>query len=179
MVGLSPPRKTPGTGLGSGRKKSDSRPQHGTAIADRPGTCDDTWEVMDNPMRVNRALLYAGVFVVALGAGLLLAGRWQLTTNDLIGVLGLWPLALIAVGLGIALRRTQLGLASGLVAAAVPGLVLGGVMALSPRLAVEHGVWQEIRQEIRIAADWHRYCAAAGAHLDLGNVEFTPMGGCS
>ena len=134
---------------------------------------------MDNPMRVNRALLYAGVFVVALGAGLLLAGRWQLTTNDLIGVLGLWPLALIAVGLGIALRRTQLGLASGLFAAAVPGLVLGGVMALSPRLAVEHGVWQEIRQEIRIAADWHRYCAAAGAHLDLGNVEFTPTGGCS
>lgn len=130
-------------------------------------------------MGVNRTLLYAGVFVVALGAGLLLAGRWQLTTNDLIGVLGLWPLALIAVGLGLALRRTQLGLASGLLAAVVPGLVLGGVMALSPRLAADHGVWQELRHEIRIAADWHRFCAGTGARLDLGNVEFTPMGGCS
>jgi hypothetical protein len=134
---------------------------------------------MDTPMRVDRTLLYAGVFVVALGAGLLLAGRWQLTTNDLIGVLGLWPLAVIAVGLALALRQTQLSLASGLLAAAVPGLVLGGVMALSPRLAVERGVWQELRQEIRAAADWHRYCAAAGARLDFGNVEFAPMGGCS
>ncbi|HET9084906.1 MAG TPA: hypothetical protein VFN41_10955 [Candidatus Limnocylindrales bacterium] len=130
-------------------------------------------------MRVNRTLLYAGVFVVALGAGLLLAGRWQLTTNDLIGVLAWWPLAVIAVGLALALRHSPLGLASGLLAAAVPGLVLGGVMTLSPRLAVEHGVWQELRQEIRAAADWHRYCAAAGARLDFGNVEFAPMGGCS
>ena len=130
-------------------------------------------------MRVNRTLLYAGVFVLALGAGLLLAGRWQLTTNDLIRVLGLWPLAVIAVGLALALRRTQLGLASGLLAAAIPGLVLGGVMALSPRLAVEHGVWQELRQEIRAAAEWHRSCADAGARLDFGNVEFAPMGGCS
>jgi hypothetical protein len=130
-------------------------------------------------MRVNRTLLYAGVFVLALGAGLLLAGRWQLTTNDLIGVLGLWPLAVIAVGLGLALRRTQLSLASGLLAAAVPGLVLGGVMALSPRLAVERGVWQELRQEIRAAAEWHHYCADAGARLDFGNVEFAPIGGCS
>jgi hypothetical protein len=134
---------------------------------------------MDIPMRVNRTLLYAGVFVVALGAGLLLAGRWQLTMSDLIGVLGLWPLALIAVGLALALRHTPLSLASGLLAAAVPGLVLGGVMALSPRLAVESGAWQELRQEIRAAADWHRYCAAAGARLDFGNVEFAPMGGCS
>ena len=130
-------------------------------------------------MGVNRALLYAGVFVVALGAGLLLAGRWQVTTNDLIDVLGLWPLAVIAVGLGLALRRTPLSLASGLLAAVVPGLVLGGVMALSPRLAVEHGVWQELRQEIRAAAGWHKYCAGDGARLDFGNVEFTPMGGCS
>ena len=130
-------------------------------------------------MRVNRTLLYAGVFVLALGVGLLLAGRWQLTTNDLIRVLGLWPLAVIAVGLALALRRTQLGLASGLLAAAIPGLVLGGVMALSPRLAVEHGVWQELRQEIRAAAEWHRYCGDAGARLDFGNVEFAPMGGCS
>jgi len=130
-------------------------------------------------MRVNRTLLYAGVFVLALGAGLLLADRWQLTTNDLIRVLGLWPLAVIAVGLALALRRTQLSLASGLLAAAIPGLVLGGVMALSPRLAVEHGVWQELRQEIRAAAEWHRYCADAGARLDFGNVEFAPVGGCS
>jgi hypothetical protein len=130
-------------------------------------------------MRVNRTLLYAGVFVVALGAGLLLAGRWQVTTNDLINILGLWPLAVIAVGIALVLRRTQLSLASGLLAAAIPGLLLGGVMALSPRLAVERGVWQEIRQEIRAAADWHRYCAGDGARFDFGNVEFAPMGGCS
>jgi hypothetical protein len=82
-------------------------------------------------------------------------------------------LALIAVGLGIALRRSQISLASGLLAAAVPGLILGGAMALGPRLAVERGYWDEFK-----AAYERHHCADLGAHVDLGTVEIDPIGGC-
>jgi hypothetical protein len=96
-------------------------------------------------MRVNRTLLYTGVFVAAIGAALLAADLGQPSAGALIEVLGLWPLAVIALGVGLVLRRTPLGLVSGVLAAAVPGLVLGGALALSPRLAVERGYWHEVR----------------------------------
>lgn len=125
-------------------------------------------------MRANRTLLYSGVFVVAVGAGLLIADLRQLGSSTLIELLGFWPLAVIALGLGLVLRRTDLGLPSGLLAAAVPGLVLGGVLALGPLLADERGVWSELRA----AYEWRYDCADIGAHLDLGTVELHPMGGC-
>jgi hypothetical protein len=125
-------------------------------------------------MRVNRTLLYAGVFVVAIGAGLLIADLRQLGSSTLIELLGYWPLAVIALGLGLVLRQTDLGLPSGLLAAAVPGLVLGGVLALGPLLAVERNVWQELGA----AYEWRYDCADIGAHFDLGMVDLHPMGGC-
>jgi hypothetical protein len=128
---------------------------------------------MDTSMRLNRTLLYTGVFLVAIGGAFTAADLGPFTTAALIDVLRLWPLAVIAVGLGIALRRTQISLASGLLAAAVPGLILGGAMALGPRLAVERGYWDEFK------AAYERYhCAELGAQVDLGNVEVDPIGGC-
>jgi hypothetical protein len=128
---------------------------------------------MEIPMRPNRTLLYAGVFLVAIGGAFTAADLGPLSTAALIDVLRLWPLALIAVGLGIALRRTQISLPSGLLAAAVPGLILGGAMALGPRLAVERGYWDEFK------AAYERYhCADLGAHVDLGTVEIDQIGGC-
>jgi hypothetical protein len=51
----------------------------------------------------------------------------------LVEVLRLWPLAVIAIGLSVALRRTRLSLAGLLLAAAVPGLVVGAAFAAAPR----------------------------------------------
>jgi hypothetical protein len=128
---------------------------------------------MDISMRLNRTLLYTGVFLVAIGGAFTAADLGPLSTAALIDVLRLWPLALIAVGLGIALRRTQISLASGLLAAAVPGLILGGAMALGPRLAVERGYWNEFK------AAYERYhCADLGAYVDLGTVEIDQIGEC-
>lgn len=126
-------------------------------------------------MRLDRTLLYAGVFVAAVGIALLAADAGQLDASALIRVLGLWPLAVIAVGGGIVLRRTPISLAGGLLAAAVPGLVLGGILALGPRLALERGYLHALEA----AYERHSiYCADPGARFDFGNVEMDPFGGC-
>ncbi|HEY8869010.1 MAG TPA: hypothetical protein VIM30_06435 [Candidatus Limnocylindrales bacterium] len=84
-------------------------------------------------MRVNRGFLYWGVFLVALG-GVLVAGELgALDPARVIDALRLWPLAVVAVGVGLVLRRTRLSLSGGMLAAAVPGLVLGGAFAVGPR----------------------------------------------
>ena len=125
-------------------------------------------------MRLNITLLYTGVFLAAIGLALLAADATPVATDALIGALRLWPLALVAIGVGIALRRTRLGVASGLLAAAAPGLVLGVAMAATPRLAIERGYWDEFK------AAYERYhCADFGAHVDLDTVVIDPTGGCS
>ena len=126
-------------------------------------------------MHLNRTLLYAGAFLTALGAAFLLVDLTRPTTADLIGVLRLWPLALIAVGLAIALRRTQISLASGLLAAAVPGLVLGAAIAATPRVAADSGVWDKFRVAYERG---HHYCSDVDVYVDFGNVHIDSIGGC-
>jgi hypothetical protein len=130
---------------------------------------------MDNPMRLNRTLLYTGVFLVAIGASMLAVDARSPSTNELIALLGLWPVTVIAIGLGIVLWRTPYSLLGGLVAFAVPGLVLGGVLALGPRLADERGVWDEFRT---MYEESRHYCSDVEGRFDFGNVHI-PMGGCS
>jgi hypothetical protein len=86
-------------------------------------------------MRVRRGFVYAGVFLVALGAVLLAADAGTLDPTLLTGALRLWPLAFIAVGGALLLRRTPLGLPGGMLAAAMPGLLLGSGIAFAPRYA--------------------------------------------
>ena len=125
-------------------------------------------------MRLNTTLLYAGVFLAAIGVALLAADLAPVATEVLLGALRLWPLALVAIGVGLALRRTRLGLVGGMLAAAVPGLLLGAAMAATPRLAIERGYWD------RFMAAYERYhCADFGAHIDLDTVVIDPNGGCS
>jgi hypothetical protein len=85
-------------------------------------------------MRVNHKLVYAGVFFVAIGAVLVAADLDAITGDTLLQVLRLWPVALVAIGLGLALRRTRIGFGTGMLAAAMPGLLLGGAFAAAPRL---------------------------------------------
>jgi hypothetical protein len=130
---------------------------------------------MDTPMRINRTLVYVGVFLVALGVALFAVDQRPFAFDSVVSVLRLWPLALIAVGAAIALRRTQFGLASGLLAAAVPGVLLGLTLAMTPRLPVMSGPWWQ-----RMEAAYERYhCVDVTGDIRLGNLEITPMGGCS
>ena len=91
-------------------------------------------------MRINRALLYAGTFLVALGAVLVVVDQGLLTTSTVSDALRYWPLAVLAIGGALVLRHSPVSLASGLLAAAVPGLVLGGAFAIAPRISGDCGV---------------------------------------
>ena len=84
-------------------------------------------------MRVNRRFLYWGTFLVAIGGVLVAADLQAVDTPTLTDVLRLWPVALVAIGLSIVLRRTRLSLPGLMLAAAIPGLVVGGAFAVAPR----------------------------------------------
>jgi hypothetical protein len=89
-------------------------------------------------MRVNRRFLYFGLFLVAIG-GVLVAADLGTDTATLTDAVRLWPLALIAAGLGLVLRGTRVGLAGGMVAAALPGIVFGAALAIPARFAGDCG----------------------------------------
>ncbi len=112
-------------------------------------------------MGVNRKFLYWGVFFVALGAVMVAADLGRLDDTAVADALRLWPLAFVALGAGLVLRRTRFSLAGGMLAAAVPGLVLGGAFALGPRLGIDCGSGQP--------ASFTPYGGtfSAGAHVDV------------
>ena len=90
-------------------------------------------------MRVNHRFLYWGIFFVAIGGILVASDLRAVDTPTLTDVLRLWPLALVAIGLSIVLRRTRLSLPGLMLAAAVPGLVVGGALAVAPRFIGDCG----------------------------------------
>lgn len=90
-------------------------------------------------MRVNRRFLYWGVFLVAIGGVVVAADLGRVDSTTIADAMRLWPLSFVAIGVGIVLRRTRFSLPGGLLAAAVPGLLLGGGFALAPRIAVDCG----------------------------------------
>jgi len=94
-------------------------------------------------MRLNRRFLYWGIFLVAIGGVLVAADLRAVDTPTLADALSLWPLAVIAIGLSLALRRTWLSLPGMLLAAAVPGLVVGAAFAVAPRFPGECGTRHE------------------------------------
>jgi hypothetical protein len=86
-------------------------------------------------MRVNRSLLYVGLFLVGIGAIVVAADGGLITTDALTNVVRAWPVAVIAIGASLVLRRTRASLAGGMLAAAMPGLLLGSAFAVVPRFA--------------------------------------------
>ena len=85
-------------------------------------------------MTVRRGSLYTGVFLLATGGVVLLAQAGAIDSEAVTRALSLWPLAIIAIGIGLILRRTRIGLAGGMVAAAMPGLLFGGMIVAVPDL---------------------------------------------
>jgi hypothetical protein len=90
-------------------------------------------------MQVNKRLLYGGTFLAAIGAVLVVADLSGLDEPAIEAALRYWPLAIVGIGIGIELRRTRFSLAGGVLAAALPGLVLGGAFAIVPRIALDCG----------------------------------------
>jgi hypothetical protein len=84
-------------------------------------------------MAINRRFLYAGLFLVAIGGVVVLVELAVVDTTAITSALRLWPLAWIAIGAGIVLRRSRLALVAGILAAMIPGLTLGGFAAVAPR----------------------------------------------
>jgi hypothetical protein len=85
-------------------------------------------------MTVNRRLLYWGVFFVALGAVVLVAQAHDVDGADIAAVLRVWPVLVIALGVGLLLRRTRFDVAGGVLASAMPGLLLGGLIVAAPQV---------------------------------------------
>ena len=80
---------------------------------------------------IHRTALFVGAFLATAGI-VMLAGENATIEAVINEVLRLWPLAIIAIGVGLLLRRTRFALAGILVAAIVPGLLLGGAVAAAP-----------------------------------------------
>ncbi len=131
-------------------------------------------------MTVRRGTLYVGVFLIATGA---------VTLGVAVGVLDpaavtnavetLWPLAVIALGVGLVLRRTRVGLGAGVVAALLPGLALGASIVALPDLPAR---WADEVATIRHAET--REClfgnaTAVDMSLDsIGSITVRPEGVC-
>lgn len=84
-------------------------------------------------MRVNHSYLYWGVFLLALGGAVVVVDFVDPDPTAVIDVLQYWPLIVVAIGVALVLRRTQFNVAGGMLAAAVPGLILGSAIAVGPR----------------------------------------------
>lgn len=80
-------------------------------------------------MRIRRGFLNWGVFLVCLGAVPLAVQLGALDRELAGGILRLWPLILIGIGLGLLLRFTSLDALGGVVVAGTFGLLFGVLFA--------------------------------------------------
>ena len=124
---------------------------------------------------VNRKLLYWGVFLVVLG-GVLLAGQSPNLDVDLVAqALRLWPIVIIALGVGLLVRRTAFALPGGLVAAAMPGLLLGGIVVAAPTMAHACNI-AESADTVTRQGDFSGH-ATVDLRLDCGDLAVTTAPG--
>ena len=120
-------------------------------------------------MAVDRRLLYAGLFLAAIGGVAVAADLTGVDRGLVLRTLQLWPIALIAIGAAIVLRRTRLSLPAGVLAAIAPGLLIGGGFALGPPRAGACGSTETL------AAPFVR----EGRSIDLTSLSFTTGCGTS
>src|SRR4026207_571082 len=95
-------------------------------------------------MAINRRFLYTGLFLVALGGVVGALAVAEVAAPALPGVLRRWPVALVAIGAGIVLRRSRYALVAGILASLIPGLVLGGGLAIAPEYASDCGTHGDV-----------------------------------
>lgn len=118
---------------------------------------------------INRRFLYLGVFLVTTGSVVLAAQSGLITGTGVADALRLWPVAVIAIGAAVLLRRTRFGLAGGLLAAILPGLLLGGMVAAAPNVRFNCDVGEPSSYATRSGS----FTTPSGVSIDLscGDVE--------
>jgi hypothetical protein len=119
-------------------------------------------------MTLNRRLLNWGAFFVTTGALALAITAGLITADGLATLFGLWPVLVIALGVGVLLRATRLRTTGGLVLAIVPGLVLGGL--LGGAATADLPDWREVRAaciDTRQPLGTREGTFAGGAAVDL------------
>lgn len=124
---------------------------------------------------INRKLLYWGVFLVAAG-GVLLVAQSDAVSRDVVdGALRLWPLLVIGLGLGLLLRHTRFTVAGGMLAAAMPGLLIGGLVTAAPDLSMDC----RLAEPSSYATREGTFAGAASVNLTLscGDVTVTTAPG--
>jgi hypothetical protein len=147
-------------------------PQRQAVRHDWPGGMD--------VMTVRRGTLYTGVFLIAAGSVTLGVAVGVLDANAVANAVGaLWPLAVIALGVGLVLRRSRAALGAGVVAAVVPGLALGASIVAVPDLPVR---WMDDAWTIRhVVIRDGAFGSAAAVDMSPcsgGSVTIYPEGGC-
>ncbi len=80
------------------------------------------------PMRLDTRFLNWGVFFILAGAIPLLVQGGYLDASTVAGWWRFWPLLIVAAGVGLLLRQTDLRFVGGLIAASVFGLMVGGLI---------------------------------------------------
>lgn len=84
---------------------------------------------------IHRTALFVGVSLAAAGTVMLVGLSDTLAGDAIIQALQLWPLAIIALGIGLLLRRTRFAVVGTLVAATLAGLVVGGAVVAAPNVS--------------------------------------------
>jgi hypothetical protein len=80
-------------------------------------------------MHVDRRLLNWGLFFILLGAIPIAVQQGLIPESAVARAWTLWPLLLVAAGIGLLLRRTRLEFVGGLISAATLGVIGGGLLA--------------------------------------------------
>jgi hypothetical protein len=80
-------------------------------------------------VRVRRGLLFWGLFLISLGSVPLLVRTGAIDAATLAGAWRLWPIILIAVGIGLLAGRTQVALVGTVVTAIILGIAAGAALA--------------------------------------------------
>lgn len=123
----------------------------------------------------HRTALFWGAFLATAGI-VMLVGTGSASAEEVITTaLRLWPLAVIAIGVGLLLRRSRFALVGTLVAAIVPGLLLGGVVVAAPDMSI---VCDE-PAGAPVARDAGTFTTDAGVDLTLacGDLDVTTAPG--
>lgn len=124
---------------------------------------------------INRRLLYTGAFLVAMGAVLLLAQSDALGGDTVADALRFWPVVVIGLGAGLLLRGTRFGIAGGVLAAALPGLLFGGLVVAAPDMTPECRLADPAAYTTRQGT--FDGAASVDLRIDCGELSVTTMPG--
>jgi hypothetical protein len=129
-------------------------------------------------MTVRRGSFYVGVFLIAAGAVAVLDAAGLLDPAAVADALVvLWPLALIAIGVGLALRRSPAALPAGMLAAMMPGLALGGTVVAGPHFSVGCTDLRPVSAAVESHDGTFGSAASVDLTLDCGHLNVSTQPG--